>query len=98
MASRISLGCDVRPLLVETFGGVAPEFVDLLGELAKDRANRLNAGEYDLTTWSARTWMAFSTQQLSVAIHSAAAFEIAHALGLATATDPRACADDTRAA
>ena len=56
----------------------------------------LTASEYDETTWSARTWMAFTTQRLSVAVQYSAAQEVAEALGLSTvcrvlvAADPRA--------
>ena len=37
------------------------------------RANKLTASEYDETTWSARTWMAFATQRLSVVVQYSAA-------------------------
>ena len=50
----------------------------------------VHAGEYDAATWAARSWMSFSTQQLSVALHRATALEIATALGLSAAADPRA--------
>ena len=46
--------------------------------------------EYDETTWSARTFMAFMTQRLSVAVQDSAAQEVAEALGLSVAADPRA--------
>ena len=36
--------------------------------------------EYDETTWSARTFMAFTTQGLSVAVQYSAAQEVAEAL------------------
>ena len=55
----------------------SPEVMELLGELAAERQNRLNSAEYDATTWTARSWMAFSTQRLSVALHRAVALEIA---------------------
>ena len=88
-ARALRAGCRVVPLLVETLGGMGPELTALLRELADERQNRLTAGEYDDTTWSARTWLAFSTQRLSVAIHRAAALEIGRALGLSTFEDPR---------
>ena len=50
----------------------------------------LTASEYDETTWSARTWMAFATQRLSVASQLSMAQEAAEALGLSVAADPRA--------
>ena len=76
-------------MLFETFGGFAPEVMELLSTLCEERANRLHAGEYDATTWAARSWMAFSAQQLSVALQRATALEIATALGLSAAADPR---------
>ena len=85
----LELGVDCRALLVETFGGLSPPLMELLRVLAKERQNRLNRDEYDDTTWAARTWLSFSTQKLAVAIQRAVALEMAHALGLATAVDPR---------
>ena len=41
------------------------------------------------TTWAARNYMAFAAQRISVAVHIAAAQEIAEALGLSVAADPR---------
>ena len=50
------------------------------------RSNKLTASEYDETTWSARTYMAFTTQRLSVAVQYSAAQEVlAEALGLSRA-------------
>ena len=40
-------------------------------------------------TWSARTWLTFVRQRISVAIANASAHEIAQALGMSVATDPR---------
>ena len=54
-----------------------------------ERQNRLNKAEYELTTCAARTWLSFSTQKMSVALHRAAALEIAHAIGLSTGADER---------
>ena len=82
-------GVDVRVLLFETLGGFSPDVEALLRELAEERQNRLNTAEYDQTTWSARTWLAFTRQKLSVALHRAVAMEIGTALGLSVATDPR---------
>ena len=58
-------------------------------DLAEERQNRLNKAEYELTTWAARTWLSFSSQKLSVALHRATALEIAHALGISTGADER---------
>eukprot|EP00964_Phaeocystis_antarctica_P146635 scaffold113000_cov57-Phaeocystis_antarctica.AAC.4 len=57
---------------------------------AEWRKNKLKASEYDETAWSARTWMAFVTQRLSVASQLSMAQEAAEALGLSVAADPRA--------
>ena len=73
----------------DTQSGFSPEVVELLRELATERQNKLNKGEYEVTTWSARTWTSFVCQKISVALHRAAALEIAHAVGISHATDPR---------
>ena len=75
-------GVDVRCLLFSVFGGFSPAVCTLLKDCAERRQNRLQKAEYDATTWSARTWLSFSVQKLSVALHRAAAFEVVHALGL----------------
>ena len=69
----------------ETLGGFSPDVCQLLKELAEVRDNRLSKAEYDDTTWAARSWTAWAAQQLSVAVQLAAAEEMAHALGIATA-------------
>ena len=56
-----------------------------LADLAFEVRNRLTARQYDLTTWGARSWLAFQTQQLSVKLHIACAWEIATELGIAAA-------------
>ena len=81
----LASGCEVSTLLFETLGGFSPDVVALLKRLADERENRLTKAEYDETTWSARTWQSFATQQISVALQLAATLEIAHALGIATA-------------
>ena len=86
----LRMGVDVRALLFSTFGGFSPEVTEFLKELTQERANKLNTSEYDSATWSARTWMTFSAQKLSVAVHMAATGELIRALGLAAAADPRA--------
>ena len=81
----------VRPLpaLFETFGGVGPELYEFLGKAAEAVQNKLSKGEYDETTWAARTWLGFVGQRLSVAAQLAMTEEIAQALGLAAVGDPR---------
>ena len=71
-------------------GGFSPGVVSLLKRCAEARQNRLSRSEYDQTTWSARSWLTFSVQKISVALHNSCAMEIADALGLPTAVDPRA--------
>lgn len=78
------------PLLMETFGGMSPPLFEALRTAAEWRNNKLMASEYDETTWSARTWMAFATQRISVASQLSMAQEVAEALGLSVAADPRA--------
>ena len=51
-------------LLMETFGGMSPQLFEALCAAAEWRNNKLMASEYDETTWSARTWMAFATYSL----------------------------------
>ena len=69
------------PLLVGTFGGCAPPLMSALQRAADWRQNKLTSSEYDETTWSARTWLSFVSQRLSVATQLAAAQEVAEALG-----------------
>ena len=83
------MGLRVVLMLVETFGGLGPALVEQLRKGAEWRANKLTASEYDETAWSARTRMAFATQRLSVAVQRSAAQEVAEALGLSVAADPR---------
>ena len=76
-------------LLVETFGGMGPELRKVLEAAVEYRLNKLTSSEYDETTWAARNYRTFVKQRISVAIHLAAAQEIAHALDISVATDPR---------
>ena len=82
-------GVDVRCLLFEVFGGWSPEVVAFFKELADQRQNKLRKDEYEVTTWSARTWHTFAAQKVSVALHRAVAYELVHALGLSAAVDER---------
>ena len=80
-----SNGVEVTALLVETFGGFGPELLALLRDAAAFKYNKLSAAEYDETTWSARTWLTFAMQRVSVAVHMAVAKELSDALGLTAA-------------
>ena len=50
----------------DSFGGWSPAVVALFEECAAERQNKLRKDEYDTThdttTWSARTWLTFKTQ------------------------------------
>ena len=39
--------------------------------LAMEVRNKLSHQQYDLTSWSARSWLSFQTQKLSVKLHLA---------------------------
>ena len=69
-------------MLVETFGGFGPGLMGVLRQASDWRQGRLVSSEYAETTWAARSYMAFVTQRISVAIHISLAQEIAEALGL----------------
>ena len=69
------MGYDVEPLLFETFGGFAPETAQLFYD-AYDLRQKFSGSEYDENTWSTRTWLAFVTQRVSVALHRAVAAEV----------------------
>ena len=84
-------GVTCVPLLVETFGaGLSPALMRELRAAAEWRSNKLTSSEYDETTWSARTWLTFVAQRLSVAVQLSVAQEAAEALGLSVAPTPGA--------
>ena len=88
----LSLDCEVLLLVFETFGGFSPGVVNFLKKLSYEVRNKLNHQQYDLTTWSARSWLSYQTQQLSVKLHIACAWQIATELKLAAVAavaDPR---------
>ena len=47
--------------------------------------NKLTAAQYELTTWSARSWMSYQCQKISIALQRAAAYEISAEYGRAGA-------------
>ena len=73
---------EVALLLFETLGGFSPETVQFLLRARDLQNNKLSSAQYRLTTWSARSWMNYQCQRLSIALHRACAFEISCALGL----------------
>ena len=84
-------GLRAIPLLFEVFGGWSPEVDAVFGDAVFARSNKLTAHEYEETTWSARTWLSYVHQRVSVALHRAVAWEIGAALGAPTraGADPR---------
>ena len=82
-----------RCSLFEVWGGWAPAVLDLVQRAAHERGNKLRAYEYDDTTWSARTWTAYTAQRVACALQRAVSYEIARSLQLTTARDPRAGGD-----
>ena len=85
-------GLEVQLHLFETLGGFGDEVFELIKRAAAEVSNRLTKTQYDETTWSARTWMAFMTQRISVALHTEVAHEAAlvyNARAHAVAGDPR---------
>ena len=62
--------------------------------VAWQRHKTYSAAEYDETTWSARTWLTFAMQRISVAVHKAVAKELSDALGFSGAVDPRGAPRD----
>ena len=79
---------------MKTFGAFGPELLELLRGAAEFKMNKLSAAEYDETTWSARTWLTFAMQRISVAVHKAVAKELSDALGFSGAVDPRGAPRD----
>jgi hypothetical protein len=85
-------GLEVVPMLFETLGGFSSDFFGLLKRAAADVNNMLTSTQYEETTWSARSWMAFASQQISVALHLAVAHGIQSAMdarGVSAGGDPR---------
>jgi hypothetical protein len=85
-------GLEVVAMLFETMGGFSSDFFELLKRAGAEVSNRLTATQYGETTWSARSWMAFASQQISVALHLAVAHGIQSAFdarGVSAGGDPR---------
>ena len=60
---------------------MSPALYDALREASDWRSNKLTSSEHDETTWSARTWMTFVAQRISVAVQLSSAQQVAEALG-----------------
>ena len=80
----------VVPIPFETFGGFSPAAVRFFEQMRDLVDNRLTHAQYEETTWSARSWMAFQTQKISVALQRAACLEVACDLGHAGALSAEA--------
>ena len=91
--SAIARGNHVDALLFETYGGYGPGTMRLLYQLAAEVGGKLSAAQFEQTSWSARTWLSYSCQKISIALHLATAHEIASELGIAAVfgTDSRDC-------
>ena len=76
------LGITVTLLLVETFGGLGADLVQLLERASAIREERLEAAEYDEATWSTRKFIPFVTQRISVALQRGVANEILESLNI----------------
>ena len=60
------------------------------GQQARANPPLAPAPEYDEATWATRTFMPFVCQRISVAIQLAMAQQIAEAMRMSVAADPRA--------
>ena len=71
----------------ETFGGWSVPVVRLFNKMR----DKLSKKQYDdEVSWTTRTWSSLMAQRMSVALHMAAAWEIARELSLAGAEDEAA--------
>ena len=73
----------------KVWGGFSAAVVELLRKAAETRGNKLRQSEHDEASWSTRTWTTFAAQWIACALTRAVATEVAHALSLPTARDPR---------
>ena len=60
--------CRVEALLFEEFGAMSAGVEELLMRVAKVAGRKLTWWQYDQTSWSAREWMPFALQRLSVGL------------------------------
>ena len=76
--------CHVMALLSEEFGAMSAGVEELLMRVAKVAGRKLTWWQYDQTSWSAREWMPFALQRLSVQLWTALADEAQRAIGAAS--------------
>ena len=82
---------DLQMLLFETFGGWSVPVVRLFNKMRDKVRDKLSKKQYDdEVSWTTRTWSSLMAQRMSVALHMAAAWEIARELSLAGAEDESA--------
>ena len=78
-------------MCVCVFGGFSAAVVRLLARAADEVKNKLSHAQHlDEATWSTRTWTALQAQRISIALHTACAFEIAQELSSAASSRPDA--------
>ena len=78
-------GHRVVPIIMESFGGLAPDAVRLLDELARAHGARLGADEIS-APWCARSFRRIYAMRITIALHCAAADEIMNTVQLDTAS------------
>ena len=89
----------VTCLLFETFGGFSPAVVRLLKRAADAVNNTLSKVQYEQeASWSTGSWLSLQSQRISVALHTAAAWEIASELGYSAARGAATLGDYVAAA
>ena len=93
-ARALANGVEVQPLLFEVWGGFSPGVTDLLQRAVGEHGDKLRGHEYDEATWATRRWRCFAVQKVSCALTRAVAYEVARALVLTTARDPRRAAEE----
>ncbi|EOD19700.1 hypothetical protein EMIHUDRAFT_117918 [Emiliania huxleyi CCMP1516] len=76
--------CRVEALLFEEFGAMSAWVEELLRRVAEVAGRKLTWWQYDQTSWSAREWMPFALQRLSVQLWVALADEAQRAIGAAS--------------
>ena len=75
------------PIIHEVFGGWGWRATRLFRQMARGRADSIDAAE---SSWAARSFIAFHAQRISVAIHGRSAAEILRNLRTATTEHTRA--------
>ena len=74
----------MEALLFEEFGAMSAGVEELLMRVAEVAGRKLTWWQYDQTSWSAREWMPFALQRLSVQLWTALADEAQRAIGAAS--------------